>query len=65
MTMKTNSQVIRSYFNTRHKWGLLLQLVSDDNADFMWGDAGHFYIYGPRSEMEQGNFDNCYANFEC
>jgi len=46
------------------KWGLLLQLTSDNNPDFQWGDAGHLYIFGVVEEMENGDFSRCYLNFE-
>lgn len=37
------------------QWGLLLQLTSDGNPDFIWGDAGNLYIYGKTTAMEKGN----------
>ena len=46
------------------EWGLLLQLTSDDNPGFLWGDAGHLYFYGKRIEMEQGDFSNIWVNYE-
>ncbi|MFT7150882.1 MAG: hypothetical protein ACI82Q_002757, partial [Nonlabens sp.] len=45
-------------------WGLLLQLTSDNNPDFLWGDGGHFYFYGIRQEMEAGNFENTWVYYE-
>lgn len=59
-----NEDMLRSFNRDATRWGMLLQLTSDHNPDFIWGDSGHLYIYGPRAEMEQGNFQNCYANFE-
>jgi hypothetical protein len=38
------------------EWGLLLQLTSNSDAGFLWGDAGHFYFYGHRGAMEKGDF---------
>lgn len=46
------------------EWGLLLQLTSDSNADFLWGDGGHFYFYGNRLAMERGDFSNVWVNYE-
>ncbi len=45
-------------------WGLLLQLTSDDNVGFGWGEAGHLYFYGKKEEMEIGCFDNIYVYYE-
>jgi len=44
--------------------GLLIQLTSDCNPDFIWGDAGHLYFYGNRKEMEQGVFESCWIYYE-
>jgi len=60
---KTESK-LQSHNEASTQWSMLLQLTSDANADYIWGDGGHLYIYCPRAEMEQGVFDNCYAVFE-
>lgn len=46
------------------RWSLLLQLTSDDVADFCWGDGGHFYFYGDRDAMARGDFSKTWVNFE-
>ena len=46
------------------RWVLLLQLVSDDNADFLWGDGGHIYFYGDREKMARGDFSETWMYFE-
>ena len=45
-------------------WTLLLQLNSDDNPDFLWGDGGHLYFYGQRDQMINGQFDETWLFFE-
>jgi len=45
-------------------WTLLLQLSSDDNPDFLWGDGGHLYFYGKREQMAGGQFDETWLFFE-
>jgi hypothetical protein len=44
------------------KWGLLLQLTSNNASGFGWGDAGHFYFYRRRNAHDfsgvQGAFEN-------
>ena len=47
-----------------NQWTLLLQLTSNSAADFLWGDAGHFYFYGDRDAMERGDFSKVWVNFE-
>jgi uncharacterized protein YwqG len=47
------------------EWGLLLQLTSNGDADFMWGDAGHLYFYGKREPMERGDFSGVWVSYEC
>ena len=47
------------------EWGLLLQLTSNGDADFEWGDAGHLYFCGHRAAMEQGDFSSVWVNYEC
>ncbi len=46
------------------EWTLLLQLSSDNHADFLWGDGGHLYFYGNRIEMAKGNFDETWLFYE-
>jgi uncharacterized protein YwqG len=45
-------------------WTLLLQLSSDDNPDFLWGDGGHLYFYGQRDQMAIGEFNETWLYFE-
>lgn len=46
------------------EWTLLLQLTSNSDADYCWGDAGHLYFYGDRAAMERGDFSKVWVNFE-
>jgi uncharacterized protein YwqG len=46
------------------EWTLLLQLSSDDHADFLWGDGGHLYFYGNRESMAAGQFDEIWLYYE-
>lgn len=47
------------------EWALLLQLTSDPGADMLWGDGGHFYFYGQRAAMAEGDFSGVWVYFEC
>jgi uncharacterized protein YwqG len=46
------------------RWGLLLQLTSNADANFIWGDGGHFYFYGRRDAMTEGDFSDVWVVFE-
>ncbi len=46
------------------EWGLLLQLTSNSDAGFMWGDGGHLYFYGSRAAMECGDFSGVWVSYE-
>lgn len=46
------------------RWGLLLQLTSNPDAGFLWGDGGHFYFYAPRDAMAAGDFSGAWVVFE-
>lgn len=46
------------------EWSLLLQLTSDEHANFIWGDGGQFYFYGKRKEMERGDFSSVWIYWE-
>lgn len=41
-------------------WQLLLQLDSDQNPNFMWGDCGLIYFWMKQSDLEQQNFHNAW-----
>ncbi len=59
-----NTDELKLLTEQASEWGLLLQLTSDENPGFLWGDGGHFYFYGNRKEMEVGNFDSTWVYFE-
>ena len=46
------------------QWGLLLQLTGNADAGFEWGDGGHFYFYGRRTAMAEGNFEDVWVAYE-
>ncbi len=61
---EVNTQEYLDLQNKACEWTLLLQLSSDDHADFLWGDGGHLYFYGNRIEMAKGNFDETWLFYE-
>ncbi len=44
--------------------GLLCQFDSDEGIDMNWGDGGLIYFTLPRSDLENKNFANIYAEFQ-
>lgn len=58
------SQEFTDLATSASEWTLLLQLTSNSDADFCWGDAGHLYFYGDRAAMERGDFSKVWVNFE-
>ncbi|MBI3468884.1 MAG: DUF1963 domain-containing protein [Planctomycetes bacterium] len=47
------------------EWMLLLQLDSDDEAGFMWGDAGMLYCWARASDIEKRDFSKTWMALEC
>lgn len=44
---------------------LLLQLASDDAAEFCWGDAGAVYVFVPAADLAENRFDSATFHLEC
>jgi uncharacterized protein YwqG len=47
------------------EWALLLQLDSDDNAGFMWGDAGMLYCWARASDIGRRDFSKTWMALQC
>jgi len=47
------------------EWQLVLQLDSDDDAGFMWGDAGMLYYWLRMSDLAQRAFDRSWMTMQC
>jgi uncharacterized protein YwqG len=46
-------------------WQLLLQLDSDDNLDWMWGDSGMLYFWIRKQDLEKEDFSNVWCEMQC
>jgi uncharacterized protein YwqG len=46
-------------------WRLLLQLDSDDDLDFMWGDAGMIYFWIRQQDATERRFDRSWLILQC
>ena len=46
-------------------WKLLLQLETDDDTGWMWGDAGTLYFWVREQDASQGDFSKAWMIFEC
>ena len=47
------------------EWCLLLQLDSDDEAGFMWGDCGMLYYWIRRQDLLARRFDRVWMSLQC
>jgi len=47
------------------EWMLLLQVDTDGEAGWMWGDAGTLYYWIRRPDLLAGRFDQVWMIFEC
>lgn len=46
-------------------WMLLLQLDSDDTAEFMWGDSGMLYYWVRKQDLAVNRFDRVWMTMQC
>jgi uncharacterized protein YwqG len=46
-------------------WLLLLQLDTDDEIGWMWGDVGTLYYWIRRQDLPAGRFDRTWMIFQC
>lgn len=46
-------------------WSLLLQLDSDDELGWCWGDLGMLYLAVPREELRAGRFEHACMQLQC
>jgi uncharacterized protein YwqG len=49
----------------RADWILLLQIDTDDDTGFMWGDAGMLYFWIKKDDLEKLNFENTWMILQC
>jgi len=50
---------------TLNDWHLLLQVDTDDEIDFMWGDAGAMFYLVHRDELEKHDFTQTWLIAQC
>ncbi|MCW5822378.1 MAG: DUF1963 domain-containing protein [Cyanobacteria bacterium TGS_CYA1] len=46
-------------------WKLLLQIDSDENPGWMWGDVGRIYFWIREADLEALEFDKAWMIFQC
>ncbi|MBP7861623.1 DUF1963 domain-containing protein [bacterium] len=46
-------------------WKLLLQVDSDENPDWMWGDVGRIYFWIKEADLKAHDFDKVWLIFQC
>jgi uncharacterized protein YwqG len=47
------------------EWKLLLQLDTDDDTGWMWGDTGTLYYWIRESDARRGDFSNVWFSYQC
>lgn len=47
------------------EWRLLWQLDTDDEAGFMWGDAGRLYLLARDEDLKARRFDRAWLVLQC
>jgi uncharacterized protein YwqG len=47
------------------EWRLLLQLDSDDDVGWMWGDAGCLYFWMRDADLRSGRYDSSWCILQC
>ena len=47
------------------EWRLLLQLDTDDDTGWMWGDVGTIYFWIRESDARRGDFSKVWLVFQC
>jgi len=47
------------------QWKLLLQVDSDENPGWMWGDLGRIYFWIKESDLKACNFDDTWLILQC
>jgi len=57
-------QETKKQLNDSSKWAMIIQLTSDSNVDYIWGDGGYFYFYGNREKIVKGDFSETWVYFE-
>lgn len=51
--------------DTQHDWRLLVQLDTDEDADWMWGDAGSLDYAVRAGDATAAVFDNAWMVLQC
>jgi hypothetical protein len=47
------------------RWTMLIQLDSNDDLDWSWGDAGSLYFWLPSDDLAAGRFDRVWTILQC
>lgn len=50
---------------TLHDWHLLLQMDTDDEIDWMWGDVGAMFYLMHRDDLANREWDKCWLIAQC
>ena len=50
---------------SRLDWTMLLQLDSDEDVNFMWGDCGNIQFFIKTKDLQKLNFDDVWLTLQC
>lgn len=48
-----------------YDWILLLQIDSEEEIGFMWGDVGRLYFWIREKDLKEKNFENSWVILQC
>lgn len=60
-----DKEIARTLEEGAKDWTLLLQLDSDDDAEWMWRDVGILYFWIRRRDLEAGEFGEVWVVLQC
>jgi uncharacterized protein YwqG len=62
---KVTADEIARFRESGDCWRLLLQLDSDEEAGFCWGDVGKLYFWIREDDLRAHNFDDVWVQLQC
>jgi uncharacterized protein YwqG len=63
--IRTDEKKKKKLFDDSRRWKLLLQLDSDAELNFMWGDSGMLYFCIDERALRKHDFSNVWVELQC
>jgi|688.fasta_scaffold384576_1 uncharacterized protein YwqG len=64
-SVRGDDQKKKKLFDDSRRWRLLLQLDSDEQLNFMWGDGGMLYFCIDEHSLQKHDFSNVWVELQC